>query len=102
MNIPCSGCGGRFGGQETFNRHFLKREDRCKTPGEMKAAGLVQDIWGVWRRAGSRTTAQASLIDRRTIRRHVTRRPLRDREAGGVPRGLTDTSEAQEASGGRG
>lgn len=78
MNIPCTDCGDRFGGQESYNRHLLKREDRCKTRGERKASGLVQDIWGTWKRRGSHTAAQASLIDRRTIRRHVTGKPLRD------------------------
>ena len=67
MNIPCESCGRLFGGQETFNRHLLKREDRCRTEGEMKAVGLYSDIAGIWRRTGSRTaTGQAPLIDRRT------------------------------------
>ena len=106
MTIPCIHCHRVFGGQESFTRHLLKREGRCKREGELKASGLYADIAGVWRRGGSRTTGRtASLFDARTqraLRRQATgTTEARAHTASGVGRVENDT-EALSASGGQG
>lgn len=110
MTIPCVECGRLFGGDETLRRHLLKRENRCKTEGELKRAGLYSDIEGIWRRTGSRTSLkQAPLMDLRTLPRAaktVRRHPRRAAgNAAGVRRVSPDAgngTKAQGATGGRG
>jgi hypothetical protein len=69
VNVPCSECGRTFGGVATFDRHRLRREDRCKTTGELRGAGYYTDVDGVWHRpAPPAKPHQTSLIDKRTIR----------------------------------
>lgn len=46
--IRCEDCGQRFGGQLVFDRHRLKREDRCLVGFELKMRGFYRDRGRVW------------------------------------------------------
>jgi phage FluMu protein Com len=48
--IPCSSCHKKFGGVESFDRHFKRKLDRCKTVVEMRKSGMHIDMDGVWHR----------------------------------------------------
>lgn len=67
MTVPCVVCHEKFGGHETYQRHLLKREERCRTAGEMKARGMLQDPLGVWHRWPAKVVEQPALIDRRSV-----------------------------------
>ena len=47
MTLRCEECRRRFGGQFVYDRHLSRREDRCRTPRELRLRGLVRR-WGVW------------------------------------------------------
>lgn len=48
--VHCEACGRAFGGAVAYERHFLRRENRCRTPRQMRAAGL-RYTGGAWRQA---------------------------------------------------
>lgn len=54
----CTACGHTFGGERGFNAHRCgeyanpgqwQGTRRCRTPAEIRAAGLEQDSRGIWR-----------------------------------------------------
>jgi hypothetical protein len=82
VTIPCTRCHRRFGGHETWSRHFDRRQDRCRGDRELRARGMVQDPAGVWRRVVTvKAPAQAALFDRRTAARRKRRLHVQDGQA---------------------
>jgi hypothetical protein len=62
--IPCSDCGRRFGGQDTFDRHLFNAGDRwrCRAFSELGPRGFWEDRYGVWHRGPN--PLQTSLLER--------------------------------------
>lgn len=100
--LECSLCHRRFGGTESYERHFKRREDRCKTIPELKKSRMVRDMYGVWRRQPMQ--AQTVLVDKRTLAARGRYGPQLDSQVGsagplpsvgsaGTP---TDTNGGQE------
>lgn len=53
----CASCEEYFTGLEPFDKHLTRHKNPntphdCKTPTQMRAAGLVQNVNGVWKGAG--------------------------------------------------
>lgn len=97
MRIPCtSGCRRLFGGVVSFDRHWLRREDRCKTDGELRAAGYYTDAAGVWHRpSAAAKPKQAHLVDRRTVAKVPRKRVGRKLGATQGPRAEGHDLQAQ-------
>lgn len=51
--VPCTRCYRRFGGHETWLRHFVPRtgQERCRTRLQLTDAGFKEDSYGTWHRA---------------------------------------------------
>ena len=62
LAIPCSFCGRKFGGNETWNRHRFIAGDKvgCYSDEELRSRGLYRDEWMVWHR--SPMPGQTSLL----------------------------------------
>lgn len=63
--LECTNCHRRFGGVETYDRHLVRRQDRCKTIPELKKAHMRKDALGVWRRQLMKR--QTTLVDKRRL-----------------------------------
>lgn len=46
----CSMCNLFFAGPDVFDRHLLGFHDKCRTPEQMRAKGMLTNAHGVWMR----------------------------------------------------
>lgn len=74
--MKCPACRREFGGSDAYERHLLRREDRCRNAREMQRTNLVYRD-GVWHRKPM--DPQTTLIDKRRV-------PRRPNVSGGLSR----------------
>jgi hypothetical protein len=81
VSLRCEECGQRFGGQFIYDRHLDRRNDRCRTPEELRLRGMKRDRRRVWHReapTGQRTLpgilprGSRTLEDRRMVQGATT------------------------------
>lgn len=50
VSVPCNSCRRKFGGHESFVRHFVpgSHQGQCRTESELRSKGYKPDRYGVW------------------------------------------------------